>query len=99
MCKKRFVVSRSSVTYANKNRHSIESTISATLHDGSYGSAIMLLGDEQGTYAQSIMCRGGNIFVFDPHSRSNHNALPVANGTSILVKFTHRQELVLYISQ
>ena len=49
--------------------------------------AIIVMGDQYGAYASSIMYSNQKIYIFDPHSLSHITAMPCADGTSILLIF------------
>ena len=49
--------------------------------------AIIVMGDQYGAYASSLMYCNERIYIFDPHSLSHVTGMPCADGTSILFTF------------
>ena len=49
--------------------------------------AIIVMGDQYGAYASSLIYCNQKIYIFDPHSLSHVTGMPCADGTSILLTF------------
>ena len=49
--------------------------------------AIVVMGDQYGAYAASLMQHNGKLYIFDPHSISHVTGMPCAGGTSVLLTF------------
>ena len=55
--------------------------------DPSNCDAIIVMGDQYGAYASSLIYCNQKIYIFDPHSLSHITGMPCADGTSILLTF------------
>ena len=60
---------------------------------------IILMGDQYGAYASSLMYHNGKVHTFDPHSQSTTTGMPCADGTSVLLTFDSISKFAEYLVQ
>ena len=74
-------------------------TIARCLHNSmQYGTyAVLMNGDEHGSYATGLVHRNGSYYLFDPHSRSFASGMPESDGHCIVAKFQDISSLASYV--
>ena len=60
---------------------------------------IIVMGDQYGAYAASLMQHNEKLYIFDPHSISHVTGMPCADGRSILFAFNNTSKCVQYLVQ
>ena len=77
--------------------------IEKALHDvspsGTNGDAVLLLGDQKGAYASSVMYVDDKYYIFDAHSHSMTSGLPSEQGSSVLLAFNSLSVCAKYVTQ
>ena len=63
-----------------------------------YVYGVLFIGDHHGSYASLLCLFKSNIYIFDPHS-VNMRGEPVSNGTSALLHFFSRTNMIEYLSK
>ena len=80
-----------------------KTVIEKALHDvslsGTNGDAVLLLGDQKGAYASSVMYVDGKYYIFDAHSCSVTSSLPSEWGSSVLLEFDNLPVCANYVTQ
>ena len=61
--------------------------------------AIIVMGDQYGAYAASLMQHNRKLYIFDPHSISHVTGMPCAGGTSVLLVFDNISKCAEYLIQ
>ena len=61
--------------------------------------AIILMGDQYGAYASSLIYYRGSSYIFDPHSLNRTTGMPCAHGTSALLTFNNISKCAQYLEQ
>ena len=61
--------------------------------------AIIVMGDQCGAYASSLIYHKGSNYIFDPHSLNQITGMPCANGTSMLLTFNNIYKCAEYLVQ
>ena len=73
--------------YCNINVSKIGDCLYNICQHPSNCDAIIVIGDQYGAYASSIIYCYQKIYIFDPHSLSHITGMPCADGISILLTF------------
>ena len=61
--------------------------------------AIIVMGDQYGAYAASLMQHNEKLYIFDPHSISHVTGMPCTDGRSVLLTFDNTSKCAEYIVQ
>ena len=61
--------------------------------------AIIVMGDQYGAYATSLIQYNKNLYIFDPHSISHVTGMPCADGKSVLLTFNNTSKCAQYLVQ
>ena len=61
-----------------------------------YVYGVLCIGDHHGSSASLLCLSKSNIYIFNPHS-VNMRGEPVSNGTSALLDFFSRTEMIEYL--
>ena len=61
--------------------------------------AIIVMGDQYGAYAASLMLHNEKLYIFDPHSISHVTGMPCADGRSVLLTFNNTSKCAEYLVQ
>ena len=61
--------------------------------------AIIVMGDQYGAYAASLIQHNGKLYIFDLHSLSHITGMPCAGGTSVLLVFDNVSKCAEYLVQ
>ena len=59
--------------------------------------AIVVMGDQYGAYASSLMQHNEKLYIFDPHSISHITGMPCADGRSVLLAFNNISKCAEYL--
>ena len=62
-------------------------------------NGVILMGNQSGACASSLIYRTGKVYTFDPHSLSPMTGMPCANGTSVLLAFDSISKFAEYLAQ
>ena len=60
---------------------------------------IIVMGDQYGVYAASLIQHNEKLYIFDPHSISHVTGMPCANGRSVLLSFNSTSKCAQYLVQ
>ena len=61
--------------------------------------AVIVMGDQCGAYAASLMQHNEKLYIFDPHSISHITGMPCADGRSVLLSFNNTSKCAQYLVQ
>ena len=61
--------------------------------------AIIVMGDQYGAYAASLMLHNEKLYIFDPHSISHVTGMPCVDGRSVLLTFNNTSKCAEYLVQ
>ena len=75
-----------------------KATFSALMENkmSQWNYCILCVGNQHGATASLLCLSPTKCYVFDPHSRNSYG-LPVANGTSVLMMFPTKQNMISYL--
>ena len=94
-----FTIHKISDIYGTICKRVIEKALNDVSPSGTNGDAVLLLGDQKGTYASSVMYVGGKYYLFDAHSQSMTSSLPSEHGSSVLLEFDNLSVCANYVTQ
>ena len=94
-----FIIHKISDIFGTMCKTVIEKALSDASPSGTNGDAVLLLGDQKGTYASSVMYVDGKYYVFDAHSWSMTSHLPSEHGSSVLLDFDNLFVCANYVTQ
>ena len=94
-----FTIYKMSDIYGTIHKTVIEKALNAVFPTGTNGDAVLLLGDQKGAYASSVMYVDGKYYIFDAHSRSMTSSLPSEHGSSVLLEFYNLSVCANYVTQ
>ena len=61
--------------------------------------AIIVMGDQYGAYAASLIQYNENLYIFDPHSISHVTGMPCVDGKSVLLTFNNTSKCAQFLVQ
>ena len=96
---RRFKIIHQGNLYCDINRQAIDGLLQQISGDNNKSHAILVMGDQHGAYASSLINCGKNIFLFDGHSHSCVTGMPCPDGKSILLYFNNTSACADYIFQ
>ena len=71
-----FTIHKISDIYGTIHKTVIEKALNGVSPSGTNGNAVLLLGDQKGAYASSVMYVDGKYYIFDAHSQSMTSSFP-----------------------
>ena len=78
-----FTIHKISDIYGTICETVIEKALNDVSPSGTHGDAVLLLGDQKGAYASSVMYVDGKYYIFDAHNCSMTSSLPREQGSSV----------------
>ena len=94
-----FMISNNGSIYCGIDVTKIRNCLYEMCQETENYDAIILMGDQCGAYASSLIYHGGLSYIFDPHSLNPITGMPCANGTSVLLTFKNISECAEYLVQ
>ena len=76
----------------------IEKALNDVSPSGTHGGAVLLLGDQKGAYASSVMYVDGKYYIFDAHSQSMTSSLPSEQGSQFYLNLINCANYVTQIA-
>ena len=94
-----FTIHKISDIFGTIHKTVIEKALNDVSPSGTNVDAVLLLGDQKGAYASSMMYVDGRYYIFDTHSQSVTSSLPSEHRPSVLLEFDNLSICANYVTQ